>query len=218
MTQLRAARRVRTEGICAMTTDFTEEKFKNLILYIAKKSEDDPRFGSVKLNKILYYSDFDAYRRLGESITGATYQRINEGPAPRELVPVRKRMTGESIEIRTTPVGSYAQHRIVALVTPDESLFTEAELRIVDQTIQAMWPMNGAQVTALSHTEPGWIQAENLGDIEYETAWMQSDEPVAPVVEQFRARWNAKDFENYQRDLKEHGELSLDEVRSRYGL
>ncbi|MCH8987932.1 MAG: SocA family protein [Chloroflexi bacterium] len=202
-----------------MTTDFTEEKFENLILYISKKSEDDPRFGAVKLNKILYYSDFDAYRRLGQPITGATYQRIDEGPAPRELLPIRERMTdGESIEIRTTPVGPYTLQRIVALVGPDESLFTEAELRIVDQTIEAMWPMNAAEVTALSHTEPGWIQADNRGDIEYETAWMQSSEPATPVVEQFWARWKAKDLENYQRDLEKNGELSLDEIKERYGL
>lgn len=215
---MRAARKASGRGVSAMTIDFTEEKFKNLILYVSKKSEDDPRFGAVKLNKIFYYSDFDAYRRLGQSITGATYQRLEEGPAPRELLPVRERMIGESIEIRTTPVGNHKQHRIVALVEPNESLFTEAELRIVDQVIEAMWPMNAAQVTALSHTEPGWIQAESHDDIEYDTAWMQNDEAVTPVVEQFWARWNAKDFENYQRDLEENGELSLDEVRSRYGL
>ena len=202
----------------AMTTNFTEDKFRNLILYVSKKSEDDPRFGAVKLNKIFYYSDFDAFRRLGQSITGATYQRLQEGPAPRELLPVRARMIGESIEITATSVGPYTQHRIVPLVEPDESLFSDAELRIVDQVIEAMWPMNGAEVTALSHTEPGWINAESRGDIDYETAWMQSDEPVTPVTEQFRARWKTKDFENYQRDLEEIGELSLDEIRGRYGL
>ena len=30
----------------------------------------DERFGAVKLNKILYFADFEAYRRLGEPITG----------------------------------------------------------------------------------------------------------------------------------------------------
>lgn len=201
-----------------MTTNFTENKFRNLILYVSKKSEKDPLFGAVKLNKIFYYSDFDAFRRLGQSITGATYQRLQEGPAPRELLPVRANMTGESIEITKTPVGPYSQHRIVPLVEPDESVFSDAELRIVDQVIDAMWPMNGAEVTALSHTEPGWINTESRGDISYDTAWMQSDEPLTPVEEQFRARWKAKDFENYQRDLEEIGELSLDDVRNRFGL
>ncbi|NQW24142.1 MAG: SocA family protein [SAR202 cluster bacterium] len=201
-----------------MAIDFTEDKFKNLILYIAKKSKEDKRFGAIKLNKILYYADFDAYRRLGQSITGATYQRLDEGPAPRELVPVRERMIGESIEIKKAPIGRYTQQRIVALVEPDESLFGEAELRIVDQVLEAMWPMNGKQVTALSHTEPGWIEAETQCDIEYETAWMRNGEPEIPAEKGYWARWNARDFENYQKDLEKHEELSLDEVKSRYGL
>ena len=53
---------------------YDAKKFCELVLYIAKRSEDDPRFCAVKLNKIMYYSDFGAYRRLGQSITGANYQ------------------------------------------------------------------------------------------------------------------------------------------------
>ena len=65
-----------------MATDFKEEKFGNLILYVAERSEHDDRFGAVKLNKIMYYADFTAYWKLGRPITGATYQRLDEGPLP----------------------------------------------------------------------------------------------------------------------------------------
>jgi len=205
-------------GVDTMTTAFEVEKFKNLILYVSKKSENDRRFGAVKLNKILYYADFDAYRRLGQPITGATYQCLDEGPAPRELVPVRDSMIGESIKIESVPVARFTRQRIVALTDPDESLFTEAELRIVDQVMEAMRPMNGAQVTELSHTEPGWIQAETSDDIEYETVWLQAGDPLPPVAEQFWVRWRAEEFENYRKDLEENGELSLEEVKNRYSL
>ena len=63
------------------------EKIKEAILYVSKLSKGDPRFGAIKLNKILYYADFRAYRELGNSISNATYQHLNEGPAPRELLP-----------------------------------------------------------------------------------------------------------------------------------
>lgn len=201
-----------------MAADFKEQKFKNLILYVAKKSEEDHRFGAVKLNKIMYYADFTAYRKLGRPITGATYQRLDEGPAPRELIPVRESMIGESIRIEEIPVGSFKRQRIVPLEDPDETLFSEAELQIVDQVIEAMWPMNGTQVTELSHTEPGWIQADIQDEIEYETAWIPNDSPLSPVAEQFWARWKAKDYEYYRKDLKENGELSLEDVKARYGL
>ena len=47
-----------------------DRKMKELILYLAARSEDDPRFSSTKLNKLLFYCDFTAYRQLGRSITG----------------------------------------------------------------------------------------------------------------------------------------------------
>ena len=48
-----------------MEQKFNEGKFRELILYVARRSEDDKYFGAVKLNKILYFSDFNAYRELG---------------------------------------------------------------------------------------------------------------------------------------------------------
>jgi len=62
-----------------------EKKFQELMLYIASRSADDQKFGATKLNKILFYADFQAYLSLGKSITGAEYQRLGNGPAPREL-------------------------------------------------------------------------------------------------------------------------------------
>ncbi len=69
--------------------EFDAAKFRELFLYIAESCAEDPRFGAVKLNKILYYADFEAYRRLGEPITGDTYRKLSEGPAPGWLLQQR---------------------------------------------------------------------------------------------------------------------------------
>ena len=66
----------------SMEPQFNQEKFTELIVYIAEQSKDDPFFGPVKLNKILYYADFRAYRELGHSITGASYRKLTEGSCP----------------------------------------------------------------------------------------------------------------------------------------
>ena len=68
---------------------FNAEKFRELLVYVSKKCEDDPTFGAVKLNKILYYADFAAYRLYDKPITGAKYRKLSEGPAPRELIAER---------------------------------------------------------------------------------------------------------------------------------
>jgi hypothetical protein len=44
---------------------YEPEKFREPVVYIASKFGDDPPLGDVKLNKILYFSDFLAYNLLG---------------------------------------------------------------------------------------------------------------------------------------------------------
>ena len=72
-----------------------DEKFKELVLYIARKSECDPRFGATKLNKLLFFSDFLAFKRLGSPITGQTYFKLDHGPAPRRMLPLKERMQAQ---------------------------------------------------------------------------------------------------------------------------
>src|ERR1035437_1475045 len=60
-----------------------DDKLRELVLYIATASEGDEPFGKVKLNKILFFADFEAYRRFVRSITGHEYQKLAQGPAPR---------------------------------------------------------------------------------------------------------------------------------------
>ncbi|MBK7883907.1 MAG: SocA family protein [Chitinophagaceae bacterium] len=58
-----------------------KEKLANvLIAYITKcKSEFNDR---LKLNKLLFYSDFLSYKLTGFSITGLSYRAIQYGPVP----------------------------------------------------------------------------------------------------------------------------------------
>ena len=61
----------------AATVIGDEEKLSELILYISQKCATDPKFGAVKLNKILYLSDFLAFGNWGEPITGVEYQHLS---------------------------------------------------------------------------------------------------------------------------------------------
>src|SRR6059036_264940 len=96
-------------------TEFNSGKFKELVLLLAKRSDDDPRMSRVKLNKLLYLADFEAFRRLGKSITGATYIRGEHGPMAAEL-PGAEQELGRSgyLTWRTEPAGPYEQKIPVA--------------------------------------------------------------------------------------------------------
>ena len=78
-----------------MATKANDVKFRELVLYVARKSEADPRFGATKLNKILFYADFWAYSKLGRSISGQKYRRLDQGLALRRLLQAVARLERE---------------------------------------------------------------------------------------------------------------------------
>ena len=160
-----------------------DEKMRELILYLAAKSETDPRFSSTKLNKLLFYCDFGAYRQLGQSITGHSYRKLQFGPAPKAMLPILERMTRarECAEIERDHFGR-AQRRVVALRSPDVSLFTSEELRLADQILAELWESNATEVSDLTHDFIGWKAAALNEIIPYETVFV--GDPGLPVSEE----------------------------------
>lgn len=167
------------------TFEFKPAKFRELLCYITEQCADDPTFGSVKLNKILFYADFAAYRKLRKPITGATYRKLSEGPAPRELLPARRVLVdSRRIEMKERTYFGYAQKRPVLSPdsTADTSLFSEGEMDIIDETIAFFRGKSAREVSDYSHREPGWMLAEDLEDIPYQTAHL-SAEPIDQETE-----------------------------------
>lgn len=158
--------------------EFDERKFKELILYIAERSEDDPWFGATKLNKILFYSDFIAYGVLGEPITGAEYQKLAHGPAPTRLLPIRKEMmdAGE-LAIRRERVMKFTQKRPTALREADVSVFSAAEIEVVDDLIRLFRERSAGEVSKISHGEVCWQLAGVKEKIPYEAIFLSRRQP-----------------------------------------
>ncbi len=155
--------------------EFNSEKFRALMLYVAHKSREDPWFGAVKLNKILYYCDFQAFARLYRPITGATYMKLSEGPAPNELLRERQALVDEGLaELKLEKVFRYVQHRLVPVSKDDQfsHLFDDDELEIIEDTLRFLKPMTGKEASDMSHREVGWILARKGGSIPYETVWV----------------------------------------------
>lgn len=148
----------------AMKIDLTG-KFAELLLYIAKSCEDDPRFGATKLNKILFFADFLSYRKRRESITGARYIRLDHGPVPKCLVSVREGLIEAGrLAIKETDYHGWIQERPIALKEPNLKKFSGEEIAIVDGVIRALASHNATQVSELSHGF-WWELAENREEI-----------------------------------------------------
>jgi len=155
---------------------FDSNKFKELMLYIADRCSDDPDYGATKLNKILFYSDFYSYGLLGQPITGATYFKLDKGPAPKSLLPVRSQMESDGdIVIHKKNRFGKEQHRVVPLREADLSNFTAKEIAIVDQVIAKFCGANADKVSLFSHREMSWQLANIREDIPYETVFICND-------------------------------------------
>ena len=129
-----------------------KDKFAELLLYVAKACADDPTFGATKLNKILFFSDFLAYRKRLKSITGATYQKLDHGPAPKCLLPVQKELLHDkALAIQEITRYGRTQKRPIALREPNLDGFDAPEIAIVNEVIKALWGVSATETSELSH-------------------------------------------------------------------
>jgi hypothetical protein len=166
-------KKIKIDQYNALTFEFPdldgEAKLRELILYIADRCFDDRYFGAIKLNKILYYADFEAFRRHGKPITGVKYQRLDEGPAPKRLVPIRNEMI-EKEELFVKPIETIkgTRHKLIALRKPDLDIFTANEIAIVDQVIHTLWNKTAKQVSKSTHGIT-WHVYKNHDLIPYES-------------------------------------------------
>ena len=150
-----------------------EDKFKELVLYISHRCQNDPFFGAVKLNKILWRSDFLAYLRLGQPITGVVYRKLRNGPVPRRFPVAHEALVREGrvrLEQRPT-VGDRPRKVSVPLDDPNLDLFNGAEISIVHEAISEFADLNATEASDKSHGI-AWSLAQDGENIPYEAVFL----------------------------------------------
>lgn len=162
-------------------------RFKDLILYISERLADDSTFGSTKLNKVLWFSDFEAYRSLGEPITGAQYMKNLYGPTAREFVPLlNELLRDDQVEIAKRVIAGHPQDVTSSKVSVDLDL-SEAELQILDSVIEDLRGKTAGEVSDLSHEQsPGWQLTDYQETIPYESALISTEVPNDEALDYFR--------------------------------
>lgn len=155
----------------SMVLTVSDKKLRELALYISERSAVDPAFGATKLNKLLFYSDFLAYLNFGKSITGQTYFRLNNGPAPKRWFFVREKMVDDGdLAVTKEEFFGFAKEKPIPLRKPDVSKFNAKELGLVDRVISKYLALNASQISDESHGFIGWSLAKDKEDIPYEVA------------------------------------------------
>jgi hypothetical protein len=156
------------------------DKLKQLALYIASRSEDDPKFGRVKFNKLLFYADFIHYVKTGRSITGFAYIKMEFGPCPEGFNEIESEMDkANELKLKQSMYEGFVQRRPIALVMPDLSGFSGEEIATVEEAIGNMWRLNGREASNLSHLFVGWRLAKEFEKIPYSVARLGFEDGIS---------------------------------------
>lgn len=161
-------------------------KFRELILYLAKLSEADPKCGRTKLNKLLFYCDFRAYDYLGAAISGERYQRRDFGPTPGSLLPAVEELERE----RACAWADRTYHgrpakKLIALREPDLRVFSPQEVDLIRDTVAEFASFDASEISERSHQFSGWQSAEPGGEIPYRMAFVDDARPLSQEEEEW---------------------------------
>ncbi|WP_420621461.1 Panacea domain-containing protein [Candidatus Poriferisodalis sp.] len=164
-----------------------DERLQEAILYVARRLEDDPAGrGAVKLNKILWWADFESFRERLRSVTGAMYQKLPEGPAPVRQVPAREALIEEgAVELRQRDIGAPHPENVLRPLREPQQLFDADDLHYLDMALDKFRGMTGGECSEFSHwASVGWRAVDFEQVIPYETSIIDP----RPLTEEARAR------------------------------
>jgi hypothetical protein len=164
-----------------------DEKLRELILLISEWSQSDEKFGAIKLNKLLFHSDFSAFLTFHKPITGHEYFALPQGPAPKLLLPITKQMQAkQELAYQEVLYYGHKQRRPIALRSANVSLFTPAEVKLISQTVQKFWHLSASEISDQSHLFLGWKAAKEKEVIPYSTALISQRQPTKEEIRRGR--------------------------------
>jgi len=144
------------------------EKLFNAIVFFCIKT------GTVKtkLNKLLFYADFKHFKDYMVSITGVRYAHLPYGPVPDNYAFYLAALTEEekALIVDEKPFGDYVGEVLVALRSPDISVFSPSELKILALVKERFDGKSARELSERSHREQGYVQTRNGELISYEYA------------------------------------------------
>lgn len=150
-----------------------QERLREMVLYVAKCCHNAPRFGRVKLNKILWKADFDAFAERGVPVTGRAYQRLKWGPAAVEMAPLLAEMLRDGLmAAEQTDFGEgVVEQRPRPLVEPRMHYFDDDDMRFVEAAIKYYWDKTGTQASDDSHGV-AWKTRSDGDPMPYELSYL----------------------------------------------
>jgi hypothetical protein len=141
------------------------KKFKELVHYICEKAEDPSVLGSIKLNKVLWYSDVINYLVTGRSITGETYVKRQHGPVPRDVLRAINELVqdGKIARGKVDHFG-FIKHEYISIYAADKNAFSGSEMALIDDAFDHVCIHHTARSVSDETHNVIWEMAE-MGEV-----------------------------------------------------
>lgn len=128
-------------------------RLKNIMLYLLEHCHD---VWCTKMNKLLFYADFLAYRENGMAISGLSYKAIEHGPVPVRWDVVYSEFPEIRQELRS--IGDFVGSMLTSSNTADMTLFTDAEVKVLERVCEHFHNLSSRELSRISHEEAAWLK------------------------------------------------------------
>ncbi len=169
---------------------YDHDTFKAVVLYIAWRTRQDPKFGRTKVAKALFYADFSAFAEEGKPLTGARYEHWEFGPFPPALYEVQEELVRAGVAKVTGGRETGRESKLVPLGEPSETgLLAAWQRALLDLQIDRLSESASWRVSDDSHEHPGWLLTADREEIPYESALLAREAPSAAAMTIARQRF-----------------------------
>ncbi len=177
-----------------MTPEYDESKFKQLLHLAAALVSEHLSAGAVKLNKVLYYAEFEHFRDTGQPISGAVFVHRRMGPTPYRMLPVRSALINAGLlELRVNELGpGMEEHVLIPIAEMHYDLLSDDEIARVTRVAKELQPLSASGVSARSHLDAGWRTTGDGETIPYDTVFMDAAQVLTPTARKHLAAAEAR--------------------------
>lgn len=158
---------------------FDAAKFKALVHYVIARVEDPSQLGAVKLNKILWFIDGQAYLRTGKTLTGARYIKEPQGPVAKAMLPLLRELQSEgAIRIESVDYYGRGKWQYRSLRDARTNLFSKEERDYIDEITAIIALHHTAKSISEATHGPAWKLARNGEDLPFHAVLAEDLQPV----------------------------------------
>ena len=135
-----------------------KNKLAHTTLYLLRACSP-VRPGVTSLLKLIFLVDYEHYRRHLRTVTDAQYLALQRGPVIDEYDKIFRNFVNEKLLSRKeVKIHGFDERKIEysPLEEPDEDIFTETELEVLDYIAARHGRSSGAVLTRETHSEGPW--------------------------------------------------------------